>query len=228
MALAGSRGVGRADAGGRSESCCMSTWYLKRPNGAVYGPVAQKDLCDWAADGRIGPDDRLSQDRETWIRAPELADLEMVCSVELRDGRMYGPIHIHAVIQLLAREAVLPGATLELPGAESGTVTLIRELWHALGGREQALRETRRIIEESEKARESLRREHMLGLARIDYYHRQTEQLSQRVQQLADAERELKQKSMLLAAQQDFLRRRARHKPAAAGAKEAKEAVTEG
>ncbi len=79
-------------------------WYLKKADGAVYGPVALEDLKHWAIDGRVDPDDQLSDDQIHWSPAPQLAALEMDCLLRLPDGQQYGPVHRN-----LLREFILEG-----------------------------------------------------------------------------------------------------------------------
>ncbi|MFH0953153.1 MAG: GYF domain-containing protein [Verrucomicrobiota bacterium] len=76
-------------------------WYLKKQNGEIYGPVDLPTLQDWARDGRVAPQDQLSQDQKSWSPAPNLADLAMDWKVELRDGTLYGPLNLFALKELV-------------------------------------------------------------------------------------------------------------------------------
>jgi len=77
------------------------SWFLKKPNGAVYGPVELAQLQRWAGDGRVAPGDLLSPDQQAWRPAPDVPELEMVWEVELPDGTFYGPIHLLATGDLI-------------------------------------------------------------------------------------------------------------------------------
>jgi hypothetical protein len=83
------------------------SWYLRKSEGETYGPVGLPVLYQWAADGRIGPDDLLSEDRLHWSAAHERADLEMNWLIELSTGERFGPLHLLAV-QALQADGSLP------------------------------------------------------------------------------------------------------------------------
>ena len=76
-------------------------WYLRKDDGVMFGPVPETALRQWAADGRIGPDDALSQDQAVWTQAPDVPVLGMDWMVELDDGSRYGPIHLLALRELM-------------------------------------------------------------------------------------------------------------------------------
>ncbi len=76
------------------------TWYLKKNDGEVYGPVDLPTLQLWATDGRVAPEDRISEDQKNWMPAPDLSDLSMDWNVELNNGSLYGPLHLLAIKEL--------------------------------------------------------------------------------------------------------------------------------
>ncbi len=78
-----------------------TSWYLKKSDGAVYGPVRLSDLKHWVKDSRVAPDDLLSPDQQEWMPAPELAALEMNYLVRYRNGVDYGPVHLRALCELI-------------------------------------------------------------------------------------------------------------------------------
>ena len=67
----------------------QTKWFLRR-GGAVYGPVEQTTLEEWARTGRIRPDDRISADGVTWSAPAEMEFLEMEWIVEPVGGRQVG------------------------------------------------------------------------------------------------------------------------------------------
>ncbi len=79
----------------------MSSWYLRKADGGVYGPAGLGELMSWAADGRIAPEDDLSVDQQDWRPAPSVHELEMHYEVLLQDGSRYGPIHVMALRELM-------------------------------------------------------------------------------------------------------------------------------
>ncbi len=76
-------------------------WYLKKSDGDIFGPVAEDELKEWAAEGRISPDDQLSSDQRLWQPAPEVPALNMDWVVELPDDQRYGPLHLMAMVELV-------------------------------------------------------------------------------------------------------------------------------
>jgi chromosome segregation ATPase len=84
------------------------TWHLRKPDGAVYGPVALDLLCAWAADGRVAPDDQVSADQADWQPAPTLAALEMEWVVQLANGDLLGPVHLLALRDAWQADLITP------------------------------------------------------------------------------------------------------------------------
>ncbi|TAN35881.1 MAG: hypothetical protein EPN23_10090 [Verrucomicrobia bacterium] len=48
----------------------MNTWFLRKPEGTIFGPVEQAELLRWASTDRIGPEDLVSADGKDWLSAP--------------------------------------------------------------------------------------------------------------------------------------------------------------
>ncbi len=90
----------------------MSNWYLQNADENTFGPVDLDTLCAWAADGRIGPDDRISMDRRTWQAAPRISELEMNWTVNLPDGSTIGPLHLLALRELVLDGSLAPEANI--------------------------------------------------------------------------------------------------------------------
>lgn len=53
------------------------TWYVKTPEGSIYGPVALSVLCQWADSGRLLRRDEVSRNGRTWAPADSIYALEM-------------------------------------------------------------------------------------------------------------------------------------------------------
>ena len=83
-----------------------SEWHLKLDDGAVYGPVTESELYNWASECRIGPDHQVSQDKQNWVNAKEVKVLRMEWMVQLVDGSIYGPLNVLAIRQLVNDGAV--------------------------------------------------------------------------------------------------------------------------
>ena len=90
-----------------------SEWHVKIADGSVYGPVDLATLRSWSSQGRIEPSNEISQDRETWILAQDLRDLQMSWIAHLPDGSSYGPFNIHLLPELRQNEVLPPGTELE-------------------------------------------------------------------------------------------------------------------
>jgi chromosome segregation ATPase len=87
-------------------SDAATTWHVKKEDGTVYGPISIKDMINWAAEGRISPEDLISSDKSEWSAPQENADLRMEWTVELEDGTVYGPIHLLAFADLVSEGAI--------------------------------------------------------------------------------------------------------------------------
>ncbi len=81
-------------------------WYLRIDEDSLYGPVVATKLREWAQQGRVAPGNEISSDREQWIPAEDLPELEMVWNVELDDGTFFGPLNIKALRDLLEDETI--------------------------------------------------------------------------------------------------------------------------
>lgn len=86
--------------------------FLKKSSGEVYGPVSVDDLVYWATEGRVSPDDQVSDDRTHWQPAPALPELSMEWLITLPDGAPYGPIHLHALDEMVRDSLVDPSSTI--------------------------------------------------------------------------------------------------------------------
>ena len=81
-------------------------WYVRKADGAEFGPAGLAELIEWARDGRIAPDDSVSSDRAVWRPAPELDALEMHWMIETEPGVFYGPAHAMAFVGMLEEGAL--------------------------------------------------------------------------------------------------------------------------
>lgn len=87
------------------------SWRLRKTDKTTYGPVELPELCRWAAEGRILPDDEISEDKGAWKPAPDLADLELNWLAPDEKGTLRGPFHILVFADLLNRK-LLQGDTV--------------------------------------------------------------------------------------------------------------------
>jgi hypothetical protein len=88
------------------------SWFLrKHEDGSTFGPVRFDQIARWAAAAQIAPHDTLSNDRQTWVKAPMLPQLGMDWLVELTREHYYGPTTLGA-LQEFIRLGEIDGETL--------------------------------------------------------------------------------------------------------------------
>ncbi|MDB6075113.1 MAG: hypothetical protein JWO89_2753 [Verrucomicrobiaceae bacterium] len=82
----------------------QAEWYiLKAAEQAVRGPLSMDQLLSWAAEAKIGPLDKISNDNcENWVRAPMVPELQMDWLIDMPNNRLYGPTSISTIQELLA------------------------------------------------------------------------------------------------------------------------------
>lgn len=103
-------------------------WYLqKKEDGQVFGPVDFAKLKEWARAAQISPLDMVSDDKESWIKAPMLQELHMDYLIQLGDENFYGPTTEEAVQEFLRLGEINADTPLincctgaEMPLRESG------------------------------------------------------------------------------------------------------------
>ena len=78
------------------------SWFLrKHEDGSTFGPVRFDQIARWAAAAQIAPHDTLSNDRQTWVKAPMLAQLGMDWLVEITREHYYGPTTLGALQEFI-------------------------------------------------------------------------------------------------------------------------------
>jgi hypothetical protein len=79
-------------------------WHLlKAADREVYGPIALDQLRAWASEAKISPLDKVSSDgRQSWVRAPMVAELQMDWLIEMPDNYLYGPTSVGTIQEFLA------------------------------------------------------------------------------------------------------------------------------
>lgn len=81
------------------EAASSLQWSLQKHDGEreVFGPMPFAQLRRWASAAQVAPNDCVSSDDVTWMKAPMLAELGMDWLVEVTTERFYGPTTIGAV-----------------------------------------------------------------------------------------------------------------------------------
>lgn len=93
-------------------------WYVRmEAGGAVYGPVRTPGLLIWTTQGRVLPDDEISEDQVHWRSAHTLPELQMDTLIAHPNGTFIGPFHKDA-LQVLIQEGKIPPESVPFPKEE--------------------------------------------------------------------------------------------------------------
>jgi len=84
------------------------TWRMRKTSDRIFGPVALSTLRAWACDGRIAPDDEVSEGDGPWRRACNVPDLGMDWLLELPGGDLFGPVPLSAFLDMLREGTIGP------------------------------------------------------------------------------------------------------------------------
>src|SRR5436190_18455895 len=77
-------------------------WFLrKHEDGSIFGPLRFDQLAHWASTAQIAPHDALSNDQQTWMKAPMLPQLGMDWLVEVTSEHYYGPTTLGAIQEFI-------------------------------------------------------------------------------------------------------------------------------
>ena len=87
-------------------------WYVRSPDGHVYGPTDAATLVTWAEEGRVEPSGFVSRDRRKWIPAQLMPELEMTWVVEAEPGKFFGPFNRKMVVGLFEGGLIPQGASI--------------------------------------------------------------------------------------------------------------------
>lgn len=102
-------------------------WFLlKNDDGTVFGPIAFRQLCNWAKDAQISPLDKVSTDEKTWTKAPMIPELEMDYLIEVSPDQFYGPTTIGAVKEFVDMGEI-SGETI-ITNCKDGTQTAVKDM----------------------------------------------------------------------------------------------------
>ncbi len=99
-------------------------WFVKKEDGSSFGPIELAELRDWAAEGRIAPEDQVSTDQQNWSPSHENLDLHMDWTIDFEDGTTYGPIHLLAFADFVMEGII---------GLEAGVKNIRHDISYALG-----------------------------------------------------------------------------------------------
>jgi hypothetical protein len=83
-------------------SAGQQQWFLrKHEDGHTFGPLSFEQLARWASSAQVAPQDVVSTDEVTWMKAPMLEELAMDWLVELTSERYYGPTTLGAIQEFM-------------------------------------------------------------------------------------------------------------------------------
>lgn len=90
------------------------TWHLlKASDKEVHEAKDLETLRGWAADAKISPLDKISNDgRMSWQRAPMIPELQMDLLVQMPDNYLYGPTNVATIQEFLATGEIDENVTI--------------------------------------------------------------------------------------------------------------------
>src|SRR5437660_6247861 len=84
------------------EEASSHLWFLrKHQDGSVFGPISFDQLAGWASSAQVAPQDVVSTDQETWLKASMVAQLGMDWLVEVTSEHLYGPTTVGAIQEFI-------------------------------------------------------------------------------------------------------------------------------
>ena len=84
------------------EGVSSQSWFLrKHQDGSVFGPISFDQLAGWASTAQVAPQDVVSADQQTWLKAPMLSQLGMDWLVEVTSEDYYGPTTVGAIQEFI-------------------------------------------------------------------------------------------------------------------------------
>src|SRR5205807_9718490 len=84
------------------EEASSHLWFLrKHQGGSVFGPISFDQLAGWDSSAQVAPQDVVSTDQETWLKAPMVAQLGMDWLVELTSEHYFGPTTVGAIQEFI-------------------------------------------------------------------------------------------------------------------------------
>ena len=102
-------------------------WFLRKTgDGSIFGPLPFDQLFHWASTAQIAPQDVLSNDQKTWMKAPMLPQLGIDWLVEVTSEHYYGPTTLGAIQEFL-QLGEINGETFVINTCD-GTRRQIREM----------------------------------------------------------------------------------------------------
>src|SRR5438046_3783581 len=109
------------------EDVSNQSWFLrKHQDGSIFGPISFDQLSGWASAAQVAPQDVVSTDQQTWLKAPMLPQLGMDWLVEVTSEHYYGPTTVGAIQEFIRLGDI--NADTFVINACDGTRRQIREM----------------------------------------------------------------------------------------------------
>jgi len=192
----------------QGDSDALVKWFVRKPDGSVYGPETAAVLLEWAAECRIVSGNEVSKDKKHWIAAEDLPHLQMNWIAESPDGRRYGPFNILATRELFEHEVLTEDAVLK--DLKTGATSTVAEQLKSHPGRRQDVLFEEPAEQETTKTTSAKRgrpRRKETGEGTVSTA--ETEALRQQIAELAAQrkalEKKVRQQQKLLKQQEDAL-----------------------
>jgi hypothetical protein len=84
------------------EGVSSQSWFLRKyQDGSIFGPISFDQLSNWASAAQVAPQDVVSTDQQTWLKAPMVPQLGMDWLVEVTSEHFYGPTTIGAIQEFI-------------------------------------------------------------------------------------------------------------------------------
>jgi len=167
------------------EEASSQPWFLrKHQDGSVFGPISFDQLSSWTSAAQVAPQDVVSTDQQTWLKAPMVPQLGMDWLVEVTSEHCYGPTTIGTIHEFIRLGDINADTFIinsgdgtrrqigEMPALFKTTSTALRaetsgntepaatgisiRLQERIRDLEQTLREERRALAEAEERYEKL------------------------------------------------------------------------
>jgi len=108
-----------------SENPDTRQWFLRIAGKTIFGPVSTPGIVVWAEQGRILPGHEVSTDRQAWLPAETVPELDIAWYIDDGAGNLRGPLNRTAAETILKSGKAPAGARL-VPAKEADLSHVVR------------------------------------------------------------------------------------------------------
>ncbi len=108
-----------------SENPDTRQWFLRIAGKTIFGPVSTPGIVVWAEQGRILPGHEVSTDRQAWLPAETVPELDIAWYIDDGAGNLRGPLNRIAAETILKSGKAPAGARL-VPAKEADLSHVVR------------------------------------------------------------------------------------------------------